>query len=424
MNNPNTMLAAALALAIAAPAHAQVTQPSAVAGAAPTELPAREAQPDPARLDRPEDAAFARIEAEPRQAFWGYEPGRPYEETDSYTPPRSLQLTPIQLSGYAWVDTGYMQQKNTQPGTFDKGVNYAQGRFVLGASYRRDLGNLFAEARVQLVGFDNEYTKSQYEPHTQDAFVRVGGRSWDVQLGRFLAWEPYYRGNGIERYTAEEAGALNGVSMYRLDYGLGHEDEPGQIALHLYPAGWAALEVSSVYGQQSDQNKRGVRPALALRRWGFLLMGGWEYLQRRPQADNNKAEQTANGFAGRVQYTLAGTTVGVDAARVSQDQIQSDGLPNARESFDKTSYGAFLEADFWRNVVGAGYHLTTQDNDQGERNKHHQAFVSYTYRLPIEGLSVKAVLGFARAQNEDVDARLRYENDMTSFRVRVKYDFR
>ncbi len=355
-----------------------------------------------------------------RQAFWGAEPGRPYDDADAYTVP----VIPIRLSGQFWVDTGYMERVNTQVGAYDQDVNYSQGRFVLGAAYRRDAGGLFGEARVQLVGFVNEYTRSQYEPHTQDAFVRFGGRTWDVQLGRFLGWEPYYRGNGIERYTAEESGALGGPPMYRLDFALGQRDEAGQAAVHLYPADWVALELGAVYGQEAFQNNRGLRPVVALRRAGLLFVGGWEYHARRPQDVSNKAEQTAQGFAGRLQYGLAGTTVGVNAARVTVDEIQIDGLVNADRSFDKTTFGAFLESDFWDNVVGAGYHLTTEDNEQGERKRNHQAFVSYLYRLPVKGMSVKAVLGFGRAQLEDVDAGSEWENDVTSFRVRVQYDFR
>lgn len=396
-----TIVATALALGLPALATAQV--------AVPTEEERPVERPTPTEQQE-----------ERRRSFWGEEPGRPYEEVDSYQVP-SL---PVRLSGYFWVDTGYMEQKNTQVGAYDKDVNYAQGRFVLGASYRRDLGSLFAEARAQFVAFDNEYTKSQYEPHTQDAFVRVGGRLWDVQLGRFLAWEPYYRGNGIQRYTAEEAGALGGPSMYRLDYNLGHKDEPGQLAVHVYPLEWAAFELAATYGQESSQNNLGVRPVLALRRWGFLAMAGWEYLDQTPQDDSNEVEQTSQGLAGRLQYSFLGTTVGVDVARSDVEAVTIEGLVDGEKTHDKTSVGAFVESDLSFGIAGAGYHLTTLENEQGEENRHHQAFLSYIQRLPIEGLSVWGVLGFARAELEDVDADSEWENDMTSFRVRLQYEFR
>lgn len=359
-------------------------------------------------------------EPEPRTSFWGRTPGRPASVADFVL----ISQIPLRFSGYTWLDTGYMKQQNQQAGSYDKDVNYAQGRFVLGVAYRRDAGPIFAEARAQFVAFDNEFTKSQYEPHTQEAYLRIGGRIWDLQVGRFLAWEPYYRGNGIDRYTAEENGALGGPTMYRLDYALGYEDEPGQAAFHLYPTDWAAFELGAVYGQKSGQNDIGVRPVLALRRFGFLLIGGWEYVRQKPQDSSNKVKQKENGAAGRLAYTFAGTTLGVNFSRVSVDSWQIDGQVNASQSFDKTSVGGYIESDFWNNVIGAGYHYTTSDNKKGENNRHHQAFVSYGYRLPVPGLMASAVLGFARAALEDADAKSSWENDMTSIRVRLRYDFR
>jgi len=394
-----TTRAAALACLLATPAAALAEEPAPAAPAA--------AQP-----------------ADPRIAFWGSEPGRPGEETDSYTVPTWAPSGPLRLSGYTWYDVGYLSRKNTQSGTYDQSANYAQGRLVLGVQYRRDFGALFAEARAQFVAMENEYTKSQYEPHTQDAFLRVGTRTWDLQVGRFLGWEPYYRGIGFDRYSAEEAGALGGPAMHRLEVAAGYSDEPGQVAAHWYPTDWAAFELAGVYGQQAEQNKRGVRPVLALRRYGFLLMGGYERFTETPQQDNNKAEQTTQGFMGRLQYTWNGLTVGANAAQVAIDSTQIDGEVDANKTLDGKTFGGFLEANVWNTVLGAGYHFTQDDLKKGDHDKHHQAFVAAQYNLPIQGLSVKGVLGFSRAQLEDADANLAYENDLTSFRVRLRYDFR
>jgi hypothetical protein len=437
MKTINVILFSSFALSAFAPG-------AALAEPEPAAMPGVEAQPAPAAEVPPPAAAPAAVPdpvmaptpapvtappappplAEPaperRATFWGQTPGRPADEIDIAFSPQ----IPLHFSGYTWLDTGYMKQQNQQVGSYDKDVNYAQGRFVFGVSYRRDMGPIFAEARAQFVAFDNEFTKSQYEPHTQDAFLRIGGRIWDLQVGRFLAWEPYYRGNGIDRYTAEENGALGGPTMYRLDYALGYKDEPGQAAFHLYPTDWAAFELGAVYGQESSQNNIGVRPVLALRRFGFLLMGGWEYVRQKPQDSSNKVKQNENGAAGRLSYTYAGTTLGVDASHVKVDAWQIDGQVNAAQTFNKTSVGGYIESDFWNNVIGAGYHFTTSKNEKSETNKHHQMFVSYGYRLPVPGLTASAVFGFARAALEDADAKSSWENDMTSFRVRLRYDFR
>jgi hypothetical protein len=109
---------------------------------------------------------------------------------------------------------------------------------------------------------------------------------------------------------------------------------------------------------------------------------------------------------------------------VSVDATDIQGLVDGERTLEKTTYGGFVDLDFWDNSIGLGYHRTEQENEQGEENGHHQAFVSYLYRLPIDGLSVKAVLGFARADIEDVDTGTAWENELTSFRVRVRYDFK
>jgi hypothetical protein len=404
---------AATTEAVPLPAIVPATPSAPVVDVIPAPLPEAKGPAIPTEPTGPSTAA-----AERRYTFWGAEPGRPADESSFALSP----TVPIRFASYTWLDTGYMKQQNQQVGSYDKDVNYAQGRFVLGVSYRRDMGPLFAEARAQFVAFDNEFTKSQYEPHTQDAFVRVGGRLWDVQVGRFLAWEPYYRGNGIDRYTAEENGALGGPSMYRLDYALGYKDEAGQGAFHLYPVDWMAFELGAVYGQESSQNNLGVRPVLALRRFGFLLIGGWEYVKQRPQDSSNKVKQNENGFAGRLAYTFAGTTLGVNVSHVNVDAWQIDGEVNGTQTFDKTSMGGYVESEFHNNVVGAGYHYTTSDNKKGESNAHHQSFLSYGYRLPVPGLTISGILGFARAAIEDADAKSSWENDVTSFRVRVRYD--
>jgi hypothetical protein len=429
MNAKKWILGSALALCLSVARFAWAqgappaapTEPSPAAALAQPETSAAGAAPvaAPASGPRPElPPGVAAQPAERRRTFWGAEPGRPYEETDSYV----LPVLPIRFSGYAWIDAGYMELRTGKSGDYNQHANYEQGRFVLGASYRHDVGAYFAEARAQYVAFDNEFTKSQYEPHTQDAFLRVGGRLWDAQIGRFLAWEPYYRGNGIELYTAEENGA-GGPTMYRLDYALGYADEAGQAAFHLYPADWLAFELASLYGQQLNQNNLGVRPVLALRGGGFLLIGGAEYVEQKPQKSNTQAKQTMKGAAARIAYTLRGTTLGAEGSWLDRHQRELDGHVNAQETYEKTTMGGYLESVLGPTVVGAGYHLTRVKDKIDPANKHHQAFVSLTYNLPIRGFSVKAVAGFARWEAADATSNATWDVDLKSIRVRLRYDF-
>ncbi len=339
---------------------------------------------------------------------------------------RAADLTiPLRFSGYFWNDTGYLIRKNAndKAGQPNQDSAYMTGRFVLGAAYSRQFGGLSAIAKVELLGLVNEFTKSAYEPHTLDAYVKIGTKTWDFQIGRFLAWEVYYRGQGIELYTAEEAGALAAPTLYLLDYTRGLMNEQGQAAVHWFPSDLVSFELAGVYGQSSSNNYFGGRPALDVKWNGLELIAGAELLRQAPQTSADKLNVTSRGYAGRLQYSLPTVTFGVDAAQTSVDFTGSDELVDTSKTYDKTSFGAFVDVDFWKNSIGLGYHHTSQINRRGEHFTNNQAFVSYLVRLPIEGLSVKAVYGYARAHLEDIDANSQWENYLNSFRLRLLYEF-
>jgi hypothetical protein len=339
------------------------------------------------------------------------------------SPARADEL-PIDLDAYFWVDSGYLNRTNAQAGQYDQIANYMQGRLVLGASYTGRIDDWYATAKLELMGLVNELAKFQYEPHTLDAYLRAGHRRWDVTVGRFLAWEVYYRGQGIELYTAEEAGALGAPPLYLLDFARGHKNEAGQAALHVHPFDWLGIEVAGVYGQEANQNCVGVRPVLDLRFAGAQLVGGYELFKQIPQTVADKVEVTSQGLAARLQYTLAFATFGVDASRATIDAVDIQGLEDTEKTLTRTSLGGFVDLDFWRNSIGLGYHHTRQENQQMEESTHDQTFVSYLFRLPIKGLAVKAVYGFARGHIEDIDTQSEWQNDMHSFRVRAIFDLR
>jgi hypothetical protein len=419
--------AATLVIALLWASSGQAAQDPGTAGAAAPEaaVPAP-AAPDPAKPDaaKPEsmkpDAARTEI---PRPDASKAEPLLADLAREGWSGLADLGV-PIKLSGYFWNDTGYMVRTNAQTGQYDQNAAYMQGRFVLAAAYGRSFGDFAAMARVEFLGLVNEFTNAAYEPHTLDAYVKLGQKSWDFQIGRFLAWEVYYRGQGIELYTAEEAGALGAPVLYLLDYTRGLLNEPGQAAFHLFPTNWLALELAGVYGQQSGQdNFFGARPVADIKLYGLELIGGAEILKQVPQTSANKLEVTSKGYAARLQYSRPMITFGVDLSRTTIDYTGADGLLDTSKSLDKTSVGGFADIDFWRNSIGLGFHYTTQLDRRGENDTQIQAFISYLYRLPIEGLSVKAVYGFARAHIEDVDANSQWENYLNSVRIRILYDF-
>jgi hypothetical protein len=331
---------------------------------------------------------------------------------------------PIRFYGEFWVDTGYLNRENTQPGLPNQNTEYMTGRFVLGGIYSRTFGNLTALAKLELLALVNDFADGKYgEPHIQDAYVQLGTPLWDVQVGRLLAWEVYYRGQGIELYTAEEAGAAGGPRLYLVDFTRGQTNGPGQAAFHLRPINWLSFELATVYGFETDQNSLGVRPAIDLHLGRLQFVAGAEYLSQKPVKSGDQVETIAKGYGARLQYIFPYVTAGVDFAQARVDVTGINGLVDAAKTLDKTSLGGWVDLAFWRNSFGAGYHRTTQKNAKGEENWQYQAFVSYLYRLPIEGLSVKAVYGWALAHIQDVDANSEFENALKSVRLRILYQF-
>lgn len=350
-------------------------------------------------------------------------PGAPYT-----VPAVTSELTgglPLRLHGEFWVDTGYLNRENTEPGQPSTQNEYMTGRFVLGTTYARKVGDLTAAARVELLGLVNEFADSRYgEPHVQDVYLQLGNERWDVMVGRLLAEEVYYRGQGIELYTAEEAGAFHAPKLYLVDFNRGQKNGPGQLAVHYRPMDVLSLEVAGTYGFETQQNNLGIRPVVDYHAGGFQAVAAWEYLSQTPVQKGDKVETKSQGYGGRVQYQLPFLLVGADFAQAQVDSKDINGLVDAANTYDKTSLGGWLDLNHGKSSLGLGYHRTFQKDDKAVKSTHHQAFVSYLYQLPIDGLSVKAVYGYALTRIDDPAASSPFENALNSFRVRLAYAFK
>ena len=332
---------------------------------------------------------------------------------------------PIRLNGYAWVDTGYLSRTYDLTAYPQQDAAYMQGRVVLGAGLKRTFGDYYGEVKVQFLGLVNEYAKSQYEPDTLEAYLQIGHQKWwDLQIGRFLAWEVYHRGQGIELYTLEDRG-VGYATLYWLDYTRGYLDQAGQVAVHFYPWSFLKFELAGVYGQQDSQNNFGVRPVVDFSLGDFQLIGGYELLLKRPQTASDKVEKTQMGFAAKAQYRFPVVTVGADVAWSSQRVLDINATPDTGNSWDKASFGGFVDLDFWNNSIGLGYHRTNQTDQRSNFVYQDQAFVSYLYRLPIKGLDLKAVYYFGHGHKMDngVGGRKEWDDYLQSFRLRISYAF-
>ena len=365
-------------------------------------------------------------------------------------PPLRAHVKPLAVKlsvfGTIWIDTGFISRNNDDRQVeLEVNAPYMQGRFVLGAQYYQEFKEKnFVLVKAAFIGFVNEFTRSQFEPRMEDVYIMVGQKWWDVQIGRYLAWEVYYRGQGIELFTAEEAGAVGGPPIYWLQVTRGYRDESGQMAVHFYP--WGAdcqgarryvglcdhsfgIEVSSVYGQELRQNNLGVRPAIDLQYHGFQLMAGYEYLRLFPQREQDNARSSFYGVAGRLQYAVPIASVGAEASWSKRDRIDAQDQPDAEGTLNPwMSVGGYVNFRAGIHWPGLGYHYTSEKNSQltseGQREQRtqHQGFVSYLIKLPVRGLALKFVYGFGIAHIQDVDVNAEWNNYMHSGRIRIIYD--
>ena len=187
--------------------------------------------------------------------------------------------------------------------------------------------------------------------------------------------------------------------------------------------------MSSVYGQELNQNNYGVRPAIDLQYKGLQLMAGYEFLALRPQTEAVSAKSTFHGWAARLQYAVDVVSVGAEYGWLKKDAIDVRGEPDAENSFDPwQSIGGYMNFRAGIHWPGLGYHYTSEKNEQRlatgqqETRIQHQGFASYLIKLPVKGLALKFVYGFGIADLQDFDTLSEFRNVMHSGRIRIVYD--
>ena len=107
-----------------------------------------------------------------------------------------------------------MKSRNEREADPDEKIYVQGGRFVLIPNYRREHKGFFAEAQAELLAHVDELTN--YKIDTLDSWVKFGMKLWDIQVGRFLGWEVYHKGQGLELYTLEDRGAIDGPDLYEV----------------------------------------------------------------------------------------------------------------------------------------------------------------------------------------------------------------
>ena len=375
------------------------------------------------------------------------------------------KTNPFNFSGYFWVDQGYMQAENrlfdgTSPGPSnpDREQFYQAGRFVLAVGYIRELGNLYAKARTSFAVNSNYYSNpgsrvDRFAFIPLDAYVEVGvndlfgiGNLLGFRVGRFEGFELYHMGMGLDQYSDERLGVnYNGrmIDIYELNAVRGYfHAGQGQAAAHFFFQDILKFELAGLFGvDDSFFNHYGVRPVVDISTRSlfsmvpFKIVAGLEWTIVDPSSTIAiSQEATTFGYGGRVQldemplpFLNSAITLGFNYTNKNFEQLvvrmstAAPRLVDNTNSGDTISYGFFLNYGFLDTfVIGGGYHMSEYKNYSGTEITHRQPFLAAQYFTPVEGLSVKGVLGVGTEGNypdEKLNAKL------TSFRLRVEYEF-
>jgi hypothetical protein len=345
--------------------------------------------------------------------------------------------TGIGVSGYAWFDTGY--EHIARGGPNEQGIKYMlqQGRVLLRVTPTWSNGNYFVQGQAELVADTDQSQAQPYSATADDVWLKFGKwKSWDIQVGRYEAWEVYHFGMGLDLYTLERNGATDQnytpPPVYGVTYGFYRPTNGGQAALHVYPWDEFRVELQTQYGSQSGSNTVGER-AVGILDLGWLkVKAGSEYQHQEDQADNGPGSTNSRGLGAGLEVVLDPyVEFGASAAEGLVDAYKStDGSYDQTTSNSTYSLGGFLNARVVEDLVaGAGYDYTYLEDQHyqaslGRKGKyrHQQAFVAIQYLL-WKQLFIKLVGGYAKAEYAPTFGPGLFANEMLSARLRLEYLF-
>ena len=353
-----------------------------------------------------------------------------------------MKKSGIGLSGTVWLDTGYEKIERGDPNQKDIEYWLLEGRFTFRVTPTYTRGDWFIQGQAELVANKDQDSTQPNVVDADDIWVRLGmwGRkrhNWDVQVGRFEAWELYHFGMGLDLNTLERRGAwdqtghplpeIYGVSAlyYRPSSGVGN------LAVHYYPTDFLRIEALGRYGNDGILNTIAGRGAAILDFGWIKLKGGGEYQKKKGMEDDVKEEIDDRGFGGAVQLIYDPYIEGgLNAGWRIVDRLDHLGNVNEKGSFTTWSVGGFLNARIVEDLlVGGGGNYTRlldiHEDETGDVGafSHIQVFGAIQYHL-FKQLFIKVVVAWAKADfAPSFTESDPYHNEMISSRIRFMYNF-
>ncbi|WP_028488074.1 carbohydrate porin [Thiothrix lacustris] len=234
-----------------------------------------------------------------------------------------------------------------------------------------------------------------------DVYLQMGREKWDVQIGRFEAFNLFPLGKDT---LITHAGAGE-AKVYEANKVRGRKNDALHVALHSNPSDQLKLEMGLMANKAGDDDSfTGVRPAMQYKIGNTTLHAGFESVSDKA-TDGTKLTQ--NGVGLGAAFKLGATDVN---ASVSHLKEKNTGLADA----NVTSLGVNMQ----RGALGGGWITSTTDNGAAADPKVNTLYATYT--VPVFN-SKDATVTFA-ANTSKADNVVK-DDTLNAVRMRFNYAF-
>lgn len=414
--------------------------PAVAAEAAAPAPPKVGGEPQSAKTEREATIHLLPATAYPEWTVRGI-PGGSLSGTFHGVPWPFMPETGVGVSGNLWMDPGYQTLNRGKPGDTNAKLLLAQGRGVLRITPAYVSGDWYVQGQLELVGNrDQSVARPKNVVDLDDLWIRAGQLGkWDVQVGRFEAFEVYHFGMGLDVNTLERNGATSDNSKNPPDtFELGNvvyrQNGPANFAIHAYPAKFLRLEALGQYGFDlaTGNDVVAARPA-AVVDFGVVKLKAAASMRRQfASPESDKSLKAQRGAVAAAQFVLAPYVEGgvnFTYGKIETWQATDPTNPNAeRGAYDKgasttdSDFGGFLNVrPVDRFVAGVGLNLNQQVDEKGGSFSHRQAFLALQYQA-ARNLFFKLVVADAKAHLAP-GGEAAWDNTMRSARLRALFLF-
>lgn len=346
--------------------------------------------------------------------------------------------TRLGFSGSVWIDTGYKKVDTELPNAPQYKKWLQQGRLVLRATPTYTKNDWFVQGQAELVANKDQTVAQPNIADVDDLWVKAGKwNKFDVQVGRFEAWELFHFGMGLDLNTLERQGAWNEQNtnrppdVYGVTFAYYRPSGVGNVAFHAYPLNFLRFEALGQIGNESNLNTMAARGTAILDIGMVKVKAGAEFKHASASLSTSKSESDSRGGGGAVQLVInPRVEAGFNGAYALVDSKDSMGNMDPYGSITTFSVGGFANVRLVGELilgVGATYtykeDLHEDTNGNVDESSQMQGFGALQI-LVLDQLFLKAVVAYAKADYADsFTMSPPYSDKMLSARLRAMYLF-